>query len=146
MIWCVSTFLYHVPFSRAARGTPACQRISTHGYGGFGSQRDGKVGILYFCVSTFLYHEFFSRAARGKSACRRLSTHGCGNFGSYTSVTGGWGFCFGVCQQFYTMYISPGLREGNLFVGDSLLTAAAVLVRIQAEREGGDFVLVCFNN
>ena len=44
------------------------------------------------------------------------------------------------------MYISPGLREGNLFVGDSLLTVAAVLVCIQAEREGGDFVLVCFNN
>ena len=34
------------------------------------------------------------------------------------------------------MYISPGLREGNLFVGDSLLTVAAVLVRIQAERKG----------
>ena len=50
-----------------------------------------------------------------------------------------------MCQQFYTMYISPGLREGNLFVGDSLLTVAAVLVCIQAEREGGDFVLVCFN-
>ena len=44
------------------------------------------------------------------------------------------------------MYISPGLREGNLFVGDSLLTVTAVLVCMQAEREGGDFVLVCFNN
>ena len=44
------------------------------------------------------------------------------------------------------MYISPGLREGNLFVGDSLQTVAAVLVCIQAEREGGDFVLVCFNS
>ena len=109
-------------------------------------QANGRAGILFCCVSTFLYHEFFSRAARGKSACRRLSTCGCGNFDSYTSVTGGWGFCFGMCQQFYTMYISPGLREGNLFVGDSLLTVAAVLVCIQAEREGGDFVLVCFNN
>ena len=99
MIWCVSTFLYNVPFSRAARGTPACQRISTHGYGGFGSQRDGKVGILFCCVSTFLYHEFFSRAARGKPACRRLSTHGCGNFGLHTSGTGGWGFRFSVFQQ-----------------------------------------------
>ena len=36
-----------------------------------------------------------------------------------------------MCQQFYTMYISPGLREGNLFVGDSLLTVAAVLVCVQ---------------
>ena len=44
------------------------------------------------------------------------------------------------------MYISPGLREGNLFVGDSLQTVAAVLACIQAEREGGDFVLVCFNS
>ena len=146
MFWCVLTVLYNVLFSRAARGTPACQRISTHGYGDFGSQRNGRVGILFCCVSTFLYHKYFSRAARGKSACRRLSTCGCGNFDSYTSVTGGWGFCFGVCQQFYTMYISPGLREGNLFVGDSLLTVAVVLVCIQAEREGGDFVLVCFSN
>ena len=146
MFWCVLTVLYNVLFSRAARGTPACQRISTHGYGDLGSQRNGRVGILFCCVSTFLYHKYFSRAARGKSACRRLSTCGCGNFDSYTSVTGGWGFCFGVCQQFYTMYISPGLREGNLFVGDSLLTVAVVLVCIQAEREGGDFVLVCFSN
>ena len=146
MFWCVLTFLCNVLFSRAARGTPACQQISTHGYGGLGSQRNGRVGILFCCVSTFLYHAFVSRAARGKSACRRPSTCGCGNFDSYTSVTGGWGFCFGVCQQFYTMYISPGLREGNLFVRDSLLTDAAVLVCIQAEREGGDFVLVCFSN
>ena len=103
------------------------------------------MGIWFWCVSTILYHEFFSRAARGKAACRRLSTCGCGNFGSYTSGTGGWGFCFGVCQQFlFTMYISPGLREGNLFVGDSPPTVAAVLVCILAEREGGDFVLVCF--
>ena len=44
------------------------------------------------------------------------------------------------------MYISPGLREGSLFVGDSLLTVAAVLVCIQAEQEGGYSVLVCFNS
>ena len=143
MFWCVLTFLYNVPFSRAARGTPACQRISTHGYGDFGSQRNGRVGILFCCVSTFLHHEYFSRASRGGPACRRLSTCGCGNSDSYTSGTGGWGFCFGVCQQFCTMYISPGLREGNLFVGDSQLTVAAVLVCMQAEREGGDSVLVC---
>ena len=34
--------------------------------------------------------------------------HGYGDFGSHTSGTEGWGFGFGVCQQFYTMYITPG--------------------------------------
>ena len=57
----------------------------------------------------------------------------------------GWGLCFGVCQQFYTMYISPGLRGGNRLADGSLLTVTAILVRIQAKREGGDFILLCFD-
>ena len=52
-------------------------------------------------------------SAPGESSCRRLSTHGCGDFGSHTSGTEVWGFGFGVCQQFYTMYISPGMRGGT---------------------------------
>ena len=44
------------------------------------------------------------------------------------------------------MNISPGLRGGPQLVGGSLLAVAALLVRIQAEREGGDFVSVCVNN
>ena len=53
------------------------------------------------------------------------------------------------------MNISPGLRGGNQLAAGSLLAVAAILVRIQAavvlvciqvEREGGDFVLVCFNS
>ena len=48
-------------------------------------------------------------------------------------------------QQFYTMYISLRLRGGNRFAGGSLETFAAVLVRLQAEREGGDFVVASFN-
>ena len=43
------------------------------------------------------------------------------------------------------MYISPWLRGGNRLAGGSLLTVTAILVRIQAEREGGDLVLACFN-
>ena len=43
------------------------------------------------------------------------------------------------------MKISPGLRGGNRLAGGSLLTVTAILVRIQAEREGGNYVLVCFN-
>ena len=84
-------------------------------------------------------------SAPGELACRRLSTHGCDSFGSQTSETGGWGLCFGVCQQFYTMYISPGLRGGDRLAGGSLLTVAAILDRIQAELEGVDLVSVCFN-
>ena len=57
-----------------------------------------------------------------------------------------WGFGFGVCQQFYTMYISPGLRGGNRLAGGSILTVAAILDRIQAELEGVDLVSVCFNS
>ena len=69
----------------------------------------------------------------------RLSTHGRGDFGSHTSGTGGWGLCFGVFQHFYTMNISPGLRGGNQLAGGSLVAVAAILIRIQAEREGRDF-------
>ena len=84
-------------------------------------------------------------SARVEPACRRLSTHGCDSYGSHTSETEGWRFGFGVCQQFYTMYNSPGLRGGNRLAGGSLLTVAAILDRIQAELEGVDLVSVCFN-
>ena len=44
------------------------------------------------------------------------------------------------------MYMSPRQRGGNRFAGGSLVTFAAILVCLQAEREGGDFNLVSFNN
>ena len=47
-------------------------------------------------------------------------------------------------QQLYTLYISRRLRGGNRFSGGSLETFAAILVRLQAEREGGDLVLASF--
>ena len=43
------------------------------------------------------------------------------------------------------MYRFPGLRGGNRLAGGSLRMVAATFVCIQAEREGGDLVLVCFN-
>ena len=43
------------------------------------------------------------------------------------------------------MYDSRRLRGWNWFAGSSLVTFAAVLVRLQAKREGGDFVLASFN-
>ena len=36
------------------------------------------------------------------------------------------------------------LRGGNRFAVDSLVTFAAIVVRLQAEREGGDLVLAYF--
>ena len=57
----------------------------------------------------------------------------------------GWGLCFGVCQRFYTIYISPGLRGGNRLADGSLLMVTGILVRIQAKPEGGGYVLVSFN-
>ena len=79
-------------------------------------------------------------SARGEPACRRLSTQVFCDFGSHTSGMEEWGLCFGVCQQFYTMYISPGLRGGNRLADGSLLTVTAILVRIQAEWRGGGYV------
>ena len=93
-------------------------------------QANGRVGITFWRVSTFSYHVPFSRAARGAPACRQLSTHGCRGFGLYTSGTGRWGFGFGMFKQFYTMYISPGLRGGHAFAGGSLFTVAVILVCI----------------
>ena len=42
------------------------------------------------------------------------------------------------------MYISPHLRGWNRFAGGSLETFAAIVVRLQAEWEGGDFFLAFF--
>ena len=43
------------------------------------------------------------------------------------------------------MYNSRQLRGWNRFADGSLVTFASILVRLQAKREGGDFVLAPFN-
>ena len=43
------------------------------------------------------------------------------------------------------MYDSHRLRGWNQFAGGSLVTFASTLVRLQAKRKGGDFVLASFN-
>ena len=43
------------------------------------------------------------------------------------------------------MYISRKLRGGTRFAGGSLVTFAAILVRLVAKQEGGGFVLASFN-
>ena len=43
------------------------------------------------------------------------------------------------------MYDSRRLRGWNRFAGGSLGTFASILVRLQAKREGGDYVLASFN-
>ena len=50
----------------------------------------------------------------------------------------------GVCQHFYTMYISLGLRRENRLPGGSLLTVVAIFVRIQVEQKGGILVAAFF--
>ena len=52
---------------------------------------------------------------------------------------------FGVFQQIYTVYDSRRLRGWNRFAGGSLVTFASILVRLQAKREGGDYVLASFS-
>ena len=43
------------------------------------------------------------------------------------------------------MYDSRRLRGWNRFTGGSLVKFASILVRLQAKREGGDFVLAAYN-
>ena len=43
------------------------------------------------------------------------------------------------------MHDSRRLRGWNRFVGGSLVTFASILVRLQAKREGGDYVVASFN-
>ena len=43
------------------------------------------------------------------------------------------------------MYDSRRLRGWNRFTGGSLVTFASILVRLQAKREVGDYVLASFN-
>ena len=43
------------------------------------------------------------------------------------------------------MYDSRRLHVWNRFTRGSLVTFASILVRLQAEPEGGDFVLASFN-
>ena len=43
------------------------------------------------------------------------------------------------------MYDSPRFRGWNLFAGGFLVTFASILVRLQAKREVGDYVLGSFN-
>ena len=56
------------------------------------------------------------------------------------------GIWFWCVQLLYTLYISPGLRGGNRLADGSLLTVTVILLRIQAKREGGGYVLVRFNS
>ena len=48
-------------------------------------------------------------------------------------------------KQIYTVYDSRRLRGWNMFAGGSLATFASILVRLQAKREGGNYVLASFN-
>ena len=46
---------------------------------------------------------------------------------------------------FFALNISPGLRGGHPLADESLLSITAILVRIRAERDSRDFILLCFN-
>ena len=75
------------------------------------AEREGVKFILVCFNIFFLPHVHFSRATGGEPGFRRLSTHGYGDFDSHTtSGTRGWGICFGVFQQCYSMF--PGYGGG----------------------------------
>ena len=85
------------------------------------------VGILFWRLLTSLYHVNFSPAARGEPVSRRVSRDVGSDFGSPPSG-----------------FFQP--RGENRFAGGSIETFAATLVRLQAEREGLDFVVASFKN
>ena len=67
-------------------------------------------------------------------------------FDSPPSGMGGWGVWFGVFSTIlHHVCSSPAARGGNRSSGGSLETFAAILVRLQAEWEGSEFVLASFN-
>ena len=69
------------------------------------------------------------------------------DFDSPPNGTGGWVFCFAVFEQFYTMYTYFFMFARGIRVpGGSLETFAAILIPLQAEREGGYFVLLSLKN
>ena len=65
LFWCVSTFSYHVPFSRGARGAPACRQLSTHGCGGFGlyTSGTGRWGFSFGMFKQFYTMSFLPSCA-----------------------------------------------------------------------------------
>ena len=48
-------------------------------------------------------------------------------------------------QQIYALHDSRRLRGWNRFAGGSLVSFSSILVRLQAKREGDEFVLASFN-
>ena len=130
-----------------------CRRLSTHGCDASCLYTSGTGGrdlfFIFYVIRFFFPHVHFSRTAGGRtglpgalySRLRRLL---------YAYMRNGRASNLFWCLStffFFPMYISPGLRGGNHVAGGSLLTGTAILIRIQqAEREGGEFVLVCFNN
>ena len=69
MFWCVSTILYHVHFSRAARGTRACRWLSFHGGSDFVLYISGTGGWGFgFGMFKQFYTMYNSPALRGGHA------------------------------------------------------------------------------
>ena len=95
---------------------------------------------MFWRLSNYFHHVNFSPAARGEPVCRRLSRDVCGDLDRLQAEWEGGEFVLASFQQLYTMYISPRLRGGDRFAGGSLETFAPNLVRLQAKREGVDFV------
>ena len=105
----------------------------------FAYKKNGKVWIWFQCVSTIKLSMYEFPGLRGGN---RLAG------GSLRTVAAIF-VCIqverkGVCQHFYTMYISLGLRRENRLPGGSLLTVVAIFVRIQVEQKGGNLVAAFF--
>ena len=93
------------------------------------AKREGG-NFFLVCFNNFFIPCTFLPGCRGEPGCRRLSTYGCGACCMHTSGTGGREICFGVFQQFNSLYIFPGLRWAGRIAGGPLLTVAAILVYI----------------
>ena len=145
MFWRLSTNLCCVLFSPAAR----VEQFAGGSLVTFASilvrlQVEREVVIMFWRLSTNKLCMILAGCAGGTVLPAALQSR-CVDFGSPPSETGGWWLCFGVFQQIYNVYDSGRLRGWNRFAGDSLVTFASILVRLQVEREVGDYVLASFH-
>ena len=95
--------------------------------------------------STSLYHVHFSWVCAGLTGLPAALYARLRRFWFAYMRNGSVGiwFCC-VSTILYHVHFSRAAR-GNRLAGGSLLTVTTILVHIQAERESGDYDLVCFN-
>ena len=138
---CFNNLFFHVHFSRAAGGEPGYGRRLLYAY-----KRHGRAANLFWRVSTIFFPCTYLPGCGGGRVPAALYSRLRRLMYAYKRHKRAGNRFWRVSTIYFSMYISPGLRGGNRVMGGSVLTVAALIVCIQAKREGTHFVLMCFNN